>query len=298
MENKLLKIRKAYKDDLESLKEIWKLCFEDEDSYIDFYFSNRDWTSEMAVLLLDGSIISMLTMIPVDLIEGNGRKIRSSMFYAIATHPQYRKRGLADTLMEWSSRYLLSDDIPVTVLVPAEPGLFDFYDGRGYKTACFIREEVLTRTLIEKFSYSNQQECRLYPAEPDRYNRIRKKLLAGFPYIDYREAEILYQKKASQLFSADIYTIIAGKEEGCAIVERTEEKVFIKEILIPRGYLISAVKEISKLMPAQYYILRTPSFTFAYEGMGGSIRPFGMLKSSGRVTDIHARDIYLGIAFD
>ncbi len=252
----------------------------------------------MAVLLLDGSIRSMLTMIPVDLIEGNGRKIRGSMFYAIATLPEYRKRGLANTLMEWSSRYLLLSDTPVTVLVPAEPKLFDFYDVYGYKTACFIREEKLTRVLIEKIDCSNQPECRLYPAEPDRYNRIRKKLLAGTSYIDYREAEILYQKKASKLFHADIYAITAGNEEGCAIVERIGEKVFIKEILIPRGCLMSAVKEISNLMPAQYYILRTPSFTCACEGMRGNIRSFGMLKSSCSGTDIQVRDIYLGIAFD
>ena len=291
-----MKIRKAEEDDLGRLKAIWKLCFGDEDNYIDFYFNHRDWRKEMAVLLLDGGVVSMLTMIPADIVGRDGRKTKSSMLYAIATHPQYRKRGLADRLMEWSSRQLLSNQIPVTMLVPAEPELFNFYDGRGYKTNFFIREAILTRELIENLADSNHAECCLYPAEPDGYNRIRRKLLTGFPYVDYREAEILFQKKASQLFGADIYAVTAGGEEGCAIVERTEEKVIVKELLIPDKYLGPVVKEISKRMPAQRYIVRTPSFT--WDKTGGAVRPFGMLRASNGSPGPMPEDIYLGIAYD
>ncbi|MDD4564972.1 MAG: GNAT family N-acetyltransferase [Eubacteriales bacterium] len=298
MKSKPLEIRKAEKDDLERLKMIWKLCFEDEDSYIDFYFNNRDWREEMAVLLLNGSIVSMLTMIPADLIGENGEKIKSSMLYAIATHPQYRKQGLADKLMEWSSNYLLSNQIPVTMLVPAEPALYKFYEGRGYKTECFIRETILTRELIENLDDTNKAECRLYSAEPAQYNRIRKTLLEGFPfpYVDYREAEISFQKKTSQLFNADIYSILTEDEEGCAIVERTEEKVVVKELLITDKIFVSAIKEISAQMPAKRYIFRTPAF-FACD-IEGDIRPFGMVRVSSKLPNSLPQDIYLGIAYD
>lgn len=295
MENKSLEIRKAKKSDLERVKDIWKLCFEDEDYYIDFYFNNREWQEGMSVLLLDGSIVSMLTMIPVNIVRENGDAVKSAMLYAIATHPQFRKRGLADKLMGWCSNYLLSNQVPVTMLVPAEPALFRFYDGRGYRIACYIREVTLTREIIENINNQNGSECELHSAEPYQYNQIRRALLKGRTYVDYREDEILFQKKASQLFNADIYSILTEVGEGCAIVERTEDIVIVKELLIDEKCIISAIKQISVQMPAQRYIIRTPSFYNS--DIGGDTRPFGMVRSS-KLPDPSPHNIYLGIAYD
>lgn len=296
MEDKTLEIRKAEKNDLDRIKTIWKLCFEDEDYYIDFYFNNRDWQDEMAVLLLDGSIVSMLTMIPVEIISEDGNIINSTMLYAIATHPQYQKRRLADKLMGWSSNYLLANQIPLTMLVPAEPALYKFYDGRGYKTECYIRERIMSHEFIENIDDIMNSECELHSAEPDRYNQIRRTFLKGFTYVNYREAEILYQKKTSQLFNADIYSILTENGEGCAIVERTEEMVIVKELLIEERYFVPVIKKIAAQMPAQRYIFRTPSFFNC--DIGGDIRPFGMVRVSSNLPNPSPQDIYLGIAFD
>ncbi len=294
MENKSLEIRKAVKGDLERIKVIWKLCFEDEDYYIDFYFNNREWQEGMAVLLLDGSIVSMLTMIPANITVENGDTINSAMLYAIATHPQYRNRGLADKLMRWSSNYLLLKQIPATMLVPAEPALYKFYDRRGYKTECYIREMTLSRELIENINELNYSKCELYSAEPERYNQIRRALLKVSTYVDYRESEILFQKKTSQLFNADIYSIKIEGGEGCAIVERTEEMVIVKELLIAEKFIVSAIKEISVQMPAQRYIIRTPSFYNC--NIGGNVRPFGMVRVS-KLPNPSPHNIYLVIAY-
>ncbi|MDD4681496.1 MAG: GNAT family N-acetyltransferase [Clostridia bacterium] len=296
LEKQSLVIRKAEKSDLNRIKVIWKLCFEDENSYIDYYFDNRDWQNEMAVLLIDGNIVSMLTMIPVEINSKSGEKVKSAMLYAIATHPQYRKRGLADKLMDWSSSYLLSNEIPLTMLVPAEPELYKFYDGRGYTTECFIRETIMSSELIENIDDPNQEECRIYSAEPNQYNQTRRRILDGFSYVDYKDSEILYQKKASQLFNADIYIISIGEAEGCAIVERTDEKVIVKELLIAEKYLVPAIKELLVQMPASTYILRTPAFINGV--IGGDIRPFGMIRLSCKLPGPAPRDIYLGIALD
>ncbi|HYE67115.1 MAG TPA: GNAT family N-acetyltransferase, partial [Anaerovoracaceae bacterium] len=87
-----MEMRRAKIEDLKGLTEVWKLTFGDEDSFIDLYFQSRDWLNETAVLLLDGRIVSMLTMIPVDMIGETGESCKASMLYAIATHPDFQKR--------------------------------------------------------------------------------------------------------------------------------------------------------------------------------------------------------------
>ncbi len=290
-----MEIRMARKEDLECLKQIWKRCFGDEDRYIDFYFDNRIWTEEMAVLLVDDTIVSMLAMIPADFITAEGETDKTAMIYAVATHPDFRKRGLAEKLMEYSNRYLITKEIPSTMLVPAGEELFDFYRKRGYKETFFIRQIKLTRDEVANLADSALIRCVIDSAEPNQYNEVRRKCLKGHYFIDYRTQEIAFQKKESQLYGVDIYTIkvervlneklnamkLGGFSEtsdtiGCAAIERTADTVLIKEFLIPEEYLISALKQIVTHMPCEKYIVRTPAFSG--ETLRGSIRSFGMLR--------------------
>ena len=112
-------MRIAKIEDEAELREIWKLAFGDEDSFIELHFKNTDWVGRTAVLLEDGRNVSMLTMIPVELIEKDGTKSKASMIYAVATHPDFQKRGYAEKLLEFSNRYLMSVQTEITLLVPA-----------------------------------------------------------------------------------------------------------------------------------------------------------------------------------
>lgn len=277
-----MEIRLAQKEDLKQLKVVWKLCFGDEDWYIDFYFENRNWVEETAVLLLDGMIVSMLAMIPVTVSEENREKHEASMLYAIATHPQFQKQGLADKLMEFANQYLLSKEVVATMLVPAEEPLFQFYEKRGYSGAFSLREVTLSRIEMEKSADSASYDCCFYPVEPADYNTTRRGILDGYCYVDYRVEEILFQKKECQLYQGDLFLIETEGVIGCAVIERiSQETVMVKELLIPEKHLASAIKQILLMMPAETYILRTPAF-FG-ETLGGSIRLFGMIRVNQEV---------------
>lgn len=274
MEGRMI-TRLVKKTDLKELKEIWKLSFGDEDEFIDFYFQGRAWMRETAVLHADGRVVSMLTMIPVDMIGKGGEKCRAAMLYAIATHPDFRKLGLADRLIEFSNRSLLAEQVPVTLLVPASEDLFRFYGKRGYQEGFFVHEAVLLREEIERLA--GAVTCRVAPAEPAEYNRRRRERLRGHPYLDYRDEEISFEKQLGRLYGTDIYTIDTGGVEGCVYAERrSQEEVIVKELLIPDQYLIAALKQITELLPGEKYIVRTPSWSGAI--LGGAVRPFGMLR--------------------
>lgn len=295
-----MEIRIARKEDLERLKTIWKRCFGDEDRYIGFYFDNRNWTKEMAVLLVGNTIASMLAMIPAERISADGRAFSTAMLYAVATHPDYQRQGLADKLMEYSNHYLISKQIPETMLVPAEESLFDFYEKRGYKEAFFVRQVELTTNEIDCLAGTDPMRCQLQPAEPGHYNDIRRKLLQGHSYIDYNAEEISFQKKECQLLDSDIFVIVPEERKenaaGCAAIERiSEAKVIVKEFLIPEKYQAAVLAEIKKQIPAEKYVVRTPEFSG--EGLGGAVRSFGMLRLHAAENAGSAR-AYLGIAYD
>ena len=308
-------IRLADRGDLARLKEIWKLCFGDEDSFVDLYFGSRNWMDETAVLLINGTIASMLAMIPADFYDKGGRKHSAAMIYGVATHPDFQKMGLADALLNAGSEYLLKKQVRLTFLVPAGEDLFRYYGKRGYKEGFSIRQATLSRNEIKHFETPVPCRFCLQPADPEIYDSIRSSILRGHSYIEYRTEDIAFQKQLSRLNEMDIYVIRCQKTEkgelvqnsilhhdssqaeGCAAIERTSDTVFIKELLISDSYLVPALMHIAELMPAEQYIVRTP----AYSGqmLGGTVQPFGMIRQShseaAAIADFGA---YLGIAFD
>lgn len=293
------KVRLALKGEVERQKEIWKRCFGDEDRYIDFYYDNRYKEAETMVLLYEGEISAMLTMIPIQVVTPDQQIFPAAMLYAIATDPQRQSLGLATQLMDYSHEYLKLDNNAFSILVPAGKSLFDFYHKRSYHEGFYLRELLLTREEIE--TWNGIDECLpiIFSISSNDYNQRRNQQLKGSLHIAYADKEIDYQKKLSQLSGADIYAIDFKNAKGCAAIERiSQDKVFIKEILLPQEFLKSALQQITGLLSAKEYIVRTP----AYSGqlLGGEVRAFGMYRAQSNREDIIAFDKkgYLGLAFD
>ncbi len=291
-------VRLAQKGEIVRQKEIWKLCFGDSDSFIDFYYTNRYKEDETLLLLHEGELAAMLTMIPVKTVDTDNRCLNTTMLYAIATHPKYQNRGFASQLMEASTSYLRANTSGLSILVPASKELFEFYRRQGYQDAFSIREAQLTRDGIDCLTISEDQHCIISPTTPEEYNCRRNIQLKGRLYIAYADEEIAYQKKLSHLSGADIYAIDVEGSQGCAAIERVDaNKVFIKEILLPKEFIPLGIKQITQLFPGNEFTLRTPSYLG--ENMGGLIRPFGMSKALGGSTlNIKPEEGYLGFAFD
>jgi GNAT superfamily N-acetyltransferase len=295
----MFEIRTAKKSDTQRQKEIWKACFGDSNEYIDFYFANRYRENETLLLLWNGNITSMLTMIPVRVITSDGRSLPSAMLYAIATHPKYQGRGLATRIMDFSDRYLMDNNNRLSLLVPASDRLFDFYGRRGYINGFFIKEVTITDDAFKDIREDAAFRSFITPASPKGYNRRRDERQNGGLYVAYGDGEIAYQKKLSKRTGADIYTIEIDGTCGCAAAERINAgRVLIKELLMPESFVYRSVALIAKLLPAKEYIVRLPANQS--QSLCGEIRPFGMIKPYGQSGDemLHDEAGYLGIAYD
>lgn len=295
----MIEIRLAEKGEIERQKELWKLCFGDDPKYIDFYFANKYQEEETLLLLYNKEIIAILTMMPLWTVFPDGLSFASSMLYAIGTHPGYRHKGFSSGLMRAAEKLLVQNHVDFTLLVPAGKQLFDFYYKQGYRECFYLRESILTREAIEHLPPALSCECNISSLGGLEYNQIRNNLLKGRLFTAYTDEQIEYQKKLSLRSGADLYSIDLMGKVGCAVIERRNtQRMVIKELIIPEAYYPPVLKQISKSLPAEEYLIRTP--IDLGENLGGTIRPFGMMKAQrGFDLDILAKEQgYLGIAFD
>jgi len=299
MEVYMMEIRLSKNEDITHLKEIWKVCFGDDDSYIDFFFDNKYKEDQTFVLIYKTQIAAMLTMIPIKITLPNNRSYNSAMLYAIATHPRYQGMGLSTEIMNYTKEYLLKQNVEILALVPAEESLINFYSKREYSDGFYIKQSKLTYENIQELKKYKTNKLAIKPACPEEYNSIRNKQLQGRFYVEYSNDEIGYQKKLSNRSDADIYTLDTEDVKGCLAAERiNNEKVIIKELLIPEYFINEVLINISKLLPAKEYILRLPAYVD--KDFGESFRTFGMIQPI-RNLDINISQKtfgYLGFAYD
>lgn len=286
----MIDIRFAEKSDIPFLKQLWKLSFGDSDDFIDFYFNERFSKNNILLLTYDGAVASMLTIIDVSL----NAIYKTTMLYALATHPDYRGKGLASKLMDAYNDYLISNQYNFSVLVPAEDSLFDYYAKVGYREGFIIREALLTH---EDMNNPNDIfSCNIQPCDAADYNEIRNNHLAKTKHIRYGKKEVEYQKKISVFSGGDIYSLDFGNIKGCAAIETGRDTVVIKELLVPDKFINSALLQISMIFKAGRYLLRTPACSSG--NLNGNIRRFGMVKELIKSGCSINSDGYLGLAFD
>lgn len=295
----MIEFRLAQQSDIGQQKEIWKMCFGDDDAYIDFYFKNLYKEDETMLLIYNGKIAAILRMMPIKMVFSDNREIPSSMFYAIATHGDYQGRGLSTKIIEYSNQYISNNNADISILVPASESLFGFYSKRGYKEGFYIREDNLQTNQIRSFEKFSQNKCILTPASPEEYNTRRNNLLKDQIYVAYNNIQISYQKEISKYSGADIYNIDIGEVEGCVAIEKiSDEEIIMKELLIDADFVKDVLLEIEHIFQAEEYILRLPTYNTNH--FGGELRAFGMYQVSRKV-DIDMmkqKHAYLGFAYD
>jgi len=120
-------IRKATKEDIQRLIEIWQASFNDEKEYVDFFMSRRFDDVFTLVFERDGIIVSQLFLINVSIKGLNGYYL-----YAAATDPEYRGKGIMATLLEHAKKVATENKKDFIFLVPGTKNLYSYYKKFGY----------------------------------------------------------------------------------------------------------------------------------------------------------------------
>ena len=157
------------------LIDLWRTSFDDSEEFIKLFF-DRVYKKENALFIKkDGKIVSALQMLPY-VMTYYGTEISVNYIYAACTLPSERGQGLMRQLIQDAFKVMESRKVALTVIIPADPWLFDYYRDLGYTEAFDYSEE----TYIRPFETAWEQGVLVVPPEAGksgRYFRPPRRLL-------------------------------------------------------------------------------------------------------------------------
>lgn len=245
-------------EDVSRLKALWKACFGDEDTYIDHYFIAYYLPERALVLEAEGQVASMLLTFPFTLTMADRSLCPACYIYAFCTAPEAQGRGYGRQLLAYAEEQAALAGCGAAVMVPGEGSLFDFYEGLGYETAFFCREE----------EFSPNGTGLFFPRSCDLevYTTLREKWLTGQCHVTYPLPVLDYQRSLCRNSGGGLYAL----GDGVAAAELDEDTLVIKELLAsdPR----QAAASLLALFGLKKATVRSPA------QVGDSARRFGVVK--------------------
>ena len=175
--------------DIEQLKSLWKSLFGDTEAFISLFFHEVVRDENIRVLEEKGRILSALYMLPYPFRIWN-QEVTASYISGAGTLPEAQGRGLMRRLLIDSFKEMEHRQIPLSILIPAEPWLYGFYEKSGYATVFSYNQQVYPpkeqrlgedALVVEKYSISDLG---------DSFLQKREDLMgACFSYFDQRLRE-------------------------------------------------------------------------------------------------------------
>lgn len=213
--------RTSVLEDIPRLKELWKSCFGDEDSYIDHYFQTFYAPDRALVLEVDGVVTSMLLTFPETVVTADGRTCPACYIYAFCTQPDLQGRGYGRMLLTWAEDRAGEAGCAAVLMVPGEKSLFRFYETLGYTVTLSHREVTWPQNALPV------TQTRLNPISWEEYQRERRLWLSGLERIDPAGETLAYQQSLCRFTGGNLYRL----SEGIAAVELWEDTAEVKELL-------------------------------------------------------------------
>lgn len=127
--------------DIEQLKSLWKSLFGDTEAFISLFFHEAVREENIRVLEEKGRILSALYMLPYPFRIWN-QEVTASYISGAGTLPEAQGRGLMRRLLIDSFKEMEHRQIPLSILIPAEPWLYGFYEKSGYATVFSYNQQV------------------------------------------------------------------------------------------------------------------------------------------------------------
>ena len=256
-----MKYTLAKRSDLPALSKLWQQCFGDPYSYISGFWA-ASFEHIQVYMAQDGNApVAMACVLPTQLIDEEGESHSCGYVYAVCTAPQHRGKGLCKALMEHIHR---SCGFQYAALVPAEEGLFSFYEKLGYETVFYNRE----------YTVEPKKGAKIRTASPEVYRSIRELQL----YDNFLSYDEYYLPNGGSLYRIET-------EDGlyCACAYEEGKELRIRELLPDSPQAAAALCAYLDCKKADVRTI-------------GEERPFGMLKSLKGKPCIQTG--YLGLALD
>ena len=128
--------------DLEEIINLWKICFPESPEFTNWYFKNIFSVSNTLLYKENNIICSMLQELNFKFSTDE----KATYIYGACTHPNHRKKGLMGELLNTSFKSDLKKGINLSILIPENKPLFNFYKKFDYMPVTPIKTELYTNT--------------------------------------------------------------------------------------------------------------------------------------------------------
>lgn len=225
----------------------------------------------------DGKLCSMLALPEMTLTFADGEQLQAGYIYALATAPEARGKGHAARLLRYAGDVAKEQGCRCLITVPAQPSLFEFFEGCGYEPAFWNKSIMALPASVPSA-----------PVSPAEYGAIREELLQGTCHVTYGEGLLAFQQILCPGKGSGLYRLELPHGPACAAVEMWPMGPVVKEMLCRPEDEQAAMEGVAALC-GERVAMRRPE-----EARWGD--PFGAI----RWLDYPPRrtEGYLGLAFD
>ncbi|MBS5667600.1 MAG: GNAT family N-acetyltransferase [Firmicutes bacterium] len=144
------------------LRTLWRLAFGDPEELIAGFFADGYSPRRCRCAAENGNVAAALYWFDA---EFRGQKF--AYLYAVATHPDFRNRGLCRTLMADTAACLTERGYDGALLMPQDSGLREMYGRMGFRDCCTVSE----------FACGAGEAVALRPVSRTEFAALRRKYL-------------------------------------------------------------------------------------------------------------------------
>lgn len=210
------------------MMELWKKTFHDSDRYIQLVFDTY-YRPENAFTVYDGDLlIASLLGVGYGFLrkDKDGKKESYQGFYlcGLATHPEYRRRGIMGELMKQAEESAKRRGFDITFLIPADDHLRRYYEGKGYATVSYRMQKPTKKVL-------NTEKSKMYIYTFKELFELDKNDFIG---------NVAEWCRKQEKESRDANTILHSQKDMIAAIRENENSFFITDCAFDLEYPILA----------------------------------------------------------
>ena len=178
------------------LRTLWHLAFGDSEEFIAGFFSTAYSPRRCRCAAENGNIAAALYWFDA---EFRGQKF--AYLYAVATHPDFRNRGLCRALMADTVQCLTERGYAGALLMPQNVGLREMYARMGFRDCCTVSE----------FSCDAGEAVDVHPVSEAEYARLRREYLPPEGVIQ-EGANLSYLKSYAAFYAGKDFLLAAASD--------------------------------------------------------------------------------------
>lgn len=222
-------IRFAEEHDRSAIVALWNRCFRDDPAFSEWFFASRYRTDQTLLLLEEDTLCAMVQMLPYSYYNGKSLS-EVTYIYGACTAPEQRCKGYMAQLLQESFRIDVERGRTASVLIPAEPWLFDFYRKYGYETAFAVTDQLIS---FDGKLRMDGKICPLTKKDSRLMQGLYEQLLATIPHLRRSEQDWSDQLRMFHELGGMVLGWFSdnGDLQGYAFVWKTPEELWAQELM-------------------------------------------------------------------